>query len=351
MINLVTGNLLKDSVDALVNTVNTKGIMGKGIALQFKQAYPDMFKKYEFDCKHGDVRLGKVHIYDNGALADGPRWIINFPTKDHWKSKSKINDIEAGLIDLAKQIEILGIRSIAIPPLGCGLGGLRWSEVYSLIETYLGGIKDVDIHVYPPSGAPEAKSVVIKTKKPNMTKSTAALILLIEKYLSGQLSPFISLLEIHKLMYFLQNSGEDLKLNFEAKPYGPYAKNLRHIFIRVDGHYLEGYGDGYDGPQKPLNLKPGAIEEAEEFLQNNPSLIDRLEKVAHLIEGFEDPYGLELLSTVHWVINRELPSSADDSEEAMISSVQSWSDRKERIMKPIHLRKAHEHLKQNRMLH
>lgn len=351
MIKLMSGNLLEDNAEALVNTVNTKGIMGKGIALQFKQAYPDMYAKYEFDCKNEKISLGKIHIYDNGSLGGGPKWILNFPTKNHWKSKSKLEDIESGLDNLAEVIEELKISSIAIPPLGCGLGGLKWETVLPVIERKLSNIKSLTVHIYPPAGAPKASTITVNTKEPKITKSTAALILLIDRYIGGKLTPLISLLEVHKLMYFLQESGESLKLNFERKPYGPFAKNLRHMFIRMDGHLIEGYGDGYDAPKKLLKLKPGAVEKAENYLTEEPALIEKLENVAHLIEGFEDPYGLELLSTVHWVANQEVKGESLKTEDEVIAKVQAWSQRKKRIMKPAHLAKAHEHLKRQHMLH
>jgi len=346
MLNLKNGNLLKDDAEALVNTVNTKGVMGKGIALQFKQAYPAMYKLYEKDAKSGEITIGKIHVYDNGALADGPRWILNFPTKNHWRSKSKITDIEAGLQDLAEKVKTLNIKSIAMPPLGCGLGGLRWEDVLPLIEKHLGNLEGVETHIYPPSESPSAKSAIINTKKPKMTKSSASIILLIDKYLAGQLAPFITLLEIHKLTYFLQESGLDLKLKFEPKSYGPYAKNLRHVLIRMDGHYLEGYGDGYDKPSKPLNLKEGAIEEAEDFLKSDPQLLERLELIAYLIEGFEDPYGLELLSTVYWVKSKQHRVA----EEEIISSIHSWNNRKKNTMKVEHIIKANSHLEHRNLL-
>lgn len=120
-INLAKGNLLQSQVDALVNTVNTEGVMGKGIALQFKQAFPSMYKEYEAACKHGDIQLGKVHIHDLGGLVGGPRWIINFPTKGHWRAKSKIADIQRGLDDLVLNVKRLGIKSIAVPRWAAGL--------------------------------------------------------------------------------------------------------------------------------------------------------------------------------------------------------------------------------------
>ena len=129
MIELTAGNLLHAPVQALVNAVNTHGVMGKGIALQFKRAFPEMNDAYEAACKSGDVRLGRMHVVDLGGLAGGPRWIINFPTKRHWRQRSRMEDIDSGLIDLAATIHKEGILSIAIPPLGCGNGGLDWRQV------------------------------------------------------------------------------------------------------------------------------------------------------------------------------------------------------------------------------
>ena len=143
------GNLLQAPADALVNTVNTVGIMGKGIALQFKQAYPGNFRAYETACQLGDVRLGKMFTYETGLL-DGPRFVINFPTKGHWRSKSKLSDIEAGLADLREVIRERGIDSIAVPPMGCGNGGLAWGDVRPLIEAALGDLPGVHVMLYPP---------------------------------------------------------------------------------------------------------------------------------------------------------------------------------------------------------
>lgn len=133
MITEAHGNLLEADVDALVNTVNTVGIMGKGIALQFRQAYPEMFKDYSRAAKRREVALGTMHVWPTGLMT-GPRFIINFPTKGHWRSSSKFGDIDRGLDDLVRVVQEHGIRSIAIPPLGCGNGGLAWSDVEPLIR-------------------------------------------------------------------------------------------------------------------------------------------------------------------------------------------------------------------------
>ena len=343
MIELTKGNLLEAPAEALVNTVNTAGVMGKGIALQFKQAYPQMFRAYERACKAGEVKLGKVQMFDLGGLVGGPRWIINFPTKGHWRAGSRMADVEAGLQGLVATIKRLHIRSIAVPPLGCGNGGLDWNEVRPLIEAAFADLPGVRVLVFAPGGAPEASAMPNRTERPKMTMGQAALIALMDRYLKGLLDPFVSLLEIHKLMYFLQEAGQPLRLQYEAKDFGPYAKNLRQVLIRLEKHYTQGYGDGKDNPTKTIELLPGAVEEAETFLQRDEVIRQRMKRVAELIEGFEDPHGLELLSSVHWVMREN--AEARVSSEAAAAAVHKWNPRKRRVMKKEHLHKAWQRLK------
>src|SRR5215469_8998988 len=235
MIETTKGNLLKAPVQALVNTVNTVGVMGKGIALQFRQAFPEMYRAYEKACERGDVQLGRVQVFDLGGLAGGPRWIINFPTKGHWRADSRIADIEAGLVDLVAHVRKLHIHSIALPPLGCGNGGLNWSEVRPRIEDAFAALPDVRVLLYEPVGAPKSAVMPNRTARPKITLGQATLVGLMNRYLGGLLDPFVSLLEIHKLMYFLKAAGEDMpKLTFEKGVYGPYSPSLRHALIRME---------------------------------------------------------------------------------------------------------------------
>lgn len=342
MIETTKGNLLEAPVEALVNTVNTVGVMGKGIALQFKQAYPAMFRAYEKACKTGEVKLGEVYVFDMGGLVGGPRWIINFPTKGHWRASSRMSDIESGLLDLADTIKRLNIGSIAVPPLGCGHGGLAWADVGPLIESTLGRLADVRVLVFTPGATPQAAAMPNRTERPKMTAGQAALIALMDRYLKGLLDPFVSLLEIHKLMYFLQAAGQPLRLQYEAREFGPYAKNLRQVLIRLESHYTQGYGDGHDSPSKPIELMPGVAEEAQTFLQDDQVIRQRMDRVTDLIEGYEDSVGLELLSSVHWVMCHN--PEAMLSPEAAASAVQEWNARKRRTLKPEQLTRAWQHL-------
>jgi O-acetyl-ADP-ribose deacetylase (regulator of RNase III) len=342
MIKNTRGNLLAAPVEALVNTVNTKGIMGKGIALQFRQAFPQMFKDYEKACKDERVSLGKMDVHDLGGLVGGPRWIINFPTKGHWKTKSRMEDVESGLQDLIAKIRKLGIKSIAVPPLGCGNGGLPWSDVRPLIEEAFSQVPEVEVLLYAPVETPEAVAMPNRTERPAMTQGQAALISLIDRYLKGLLDPVVSLLEVHKLMYFLQASGQDLRLKFEPKQRGPFASNLRHVLIRMESHYTTGYGDGKDLPDTRIDLLPGAVESAQGMLGTGAEISTRMDRVANLIEGYEDPYGMELLSSMHWVMVNN--AGAKEEKATAIEGVLSWNAAKRKRLKPEHLDKAWERL-------
>ena len=326
MITNKTGNLLSEDAEALVNTVNCVGVMGRGIALQFKKQFPENFKTYEKACKQESVVPGIMFVHDTGNLTN-PKFIINFPTKRHWRGASRLEDIEAGLSDLVTVIKKYDIKSIALPPLGCGLGGLDWNVVRELIEDKLKDLADLEITVFEPKDVPDSGKTVKNRKVPNMTPGRAALVELVQRYLSGLLDPFITLLEVHKLMYFLQETGENLRLKYTKAAYGPYAENLRHVLNAVEGHLLAGYADGGDKPDKQLKLVPGAYEDASNFLTKHQQTKDNFEQVSSLVEGFESPFGMELLATVHWVASKEGASTV----EQVINSVYSWNERKKQF--------------------
>lgn len=324
MIEYKVGDVLSERAEALVNTVNCVGVMGRGVALQFKKAFPQNFKAYAKACQMGDVEPGQMFVYETDQL-DYPKYIINFPTKRHWRGKSRIADVESGLVALVDEIQVRGIRSIALPPLGSGLGGLDWAEVRERIDGALGKLSDdVRVVVFEPSGPPDAAVMARLTEVPAMTSGRAALVMLMHRYLGGFMDPFITLLEVHKLMYFLAEAGEPLNLRYSKAQYGPFAENMGHVLHAVEGHFLSGYLDGGDSPEKQLNIVPGAIAGATEFLENNPETNTRLFKVIELVDGFETPFGLELLSTVHWVITREGAKTVDEA----IQRTYGWNQRK-----------------------
>lgn len=323
MIEYTRGDILKCEAEALVNTVNCVGVMGRGIALQFKNLFPANFKAYAAACKRQEVQPGRMFVFDTGELTL-PRYIINFPTKRHWRGKSRMEDIESGLVDLVAVIREHSIRSIAIPPLGSGLGGLEWAQVRPRIEAALRELEDVQVMVFEPAGAPAADTMKHQREVPKMTPGRAALVELLNRYLRGLLDPFVTLLEAHKLMYFMQEAGQPLRLRYTQAPYGPYAENLRHVLREVEGHLISGYADGGDAPDKRLQLVPGAADDAEAFLAADADTRERFERVADLVEGFETPFGLELLATVHWVMTRQGAAGLDE----VIEKTYAWNERK-----------------------
>lgn len=325
MIEYKTGDLLREDVDALVNTVNCVGVMGRGIAAQFKKAWPDNFRAYARACKVGEVEPGRMFVFETAQLT-GPRFIINFPTKRHWRAKSRIEDIDSGLASLVEEIANRGITSIALPPLGAGLGGLRWDDVRQRMEAALARIEDVKVVIFEPQGAPRGAGTLHATP-PRMTPGRAALVGLIERYLAGLLDPFVSLLEVHKLMYFLQEAGEPLRLKFVKAQYGPYGENLRHVMHGIEGVFIRGYGDGGDDPTKPLELMPGADRQARSVLEASATTQEHFARVSRLVDGFESAFGLELLSTVHWVLAHEKPANDEDLGRL----VHAWGERKKRF--------------------
>jgi O-acetyl-ADP-ribose deacetylase (regulator of RNase III) len=334
MIEIKKGNLLQSDVEALVNTVNSIGYMGKGVALQFKQAFPENFTAYQQACRAKKVRPGKMFVFKTESMIN-PKFIINFPTKRHWRGNSRLEDIESGLYALIQEIKRLGIRSIALPPLGCGLGGLDWKVVRPMIEKAFSDLPEVRVLLFEPAGAPDAKAMPVRTERPKMTIARALFLKLMEQYLSQAYR--LTLLEIQKLAYFLQESGEPLRLKYESGLYGPYAENLNKVLERMEGHFIRGYGDSQKRDAE-IEIASEANKEADEFLVRKEESKRHLERVARLIEGFETPYGMELLSSAHWVaVHNDSPARDADSA---IEQVHRWNTRKEKMFKPSHIRVA-----------
>lgn len=332
------GNLLDADVDALVNTVNTVGVMGKGIALQFRRAYPQMYAAYERAAKADEIKLGHMHVWPTEALT-GPSYVINFPTKGHWRARSRLSDIERGLQDLVRVVRELRIRSLALPPLGCGNGGLDWRQVEPLIRATLESLDpEVQVVLYPPGQTPDAAAMRTGAKQPAMTPARAALIRILTRYSERALEA--SLVEVQKLLYFLQAAGEPLRLNYSKARYGPYADNLRQALSNLEGHYLIGFGDGSARvvDAEPIRVLPDADELAEQSLASHPETVERIARVLDLVEGFESAYGLELLASVHWIAH-ETPDAAVRLELAT-SLVREWTPRKGRMFTPEHIHVA-----------
>ena len=334
-----TGNILTSHSEAIINTVNTYGIMGKGIALAFKRSFPDNYKTYRKAFENGELSVGKMFVHKTDLLS--PKYIINFPTKKHWRNKSKMSYISSGLDDLIDVIETNNIESISIPPLGCGLGGLNWTEVKKLIVDKLGVLDKVDVTIYEPG----YQSAVKKTKSVSSLTPTRAMYLSILKQYE-MLGEGISTLVVQKLAYFLQLSGEDLKLNFEKANYGPYSLTLNRMLEAFSPNYLQYEGD-LNNPITTLKLQSSRFEETDlyvaEKLDNNQK--QRLESVINLIDGFETAFGLELLATVAWA-KRNCPEC---SKEEIIEDIHRWNERKADLMDSHMISVCYDRLEENPM--
>jgi O-acetyl-ADP-ribose deacetylase (regulator of RNase III) len=342
MITYKTGNLLNAPVEALVNTVNTVGVMGKGIALQFKKAFPEVFSAYREAVKQGEIVVGQVQVVPIRAL-QGPRYVINFPTKQHWRSPSQLAWIETGLVDLKKKLETLNIQSVALPPLGCGNGQLKWAEVKALIEKIMMD-STIDIQVYEPSET--IKEILKKedtAKNQKLTPARAMLLTMLYKYraLGEEASEFAA----EKLSYFLQRFGEtQLKLHFTEGYYGPYSGKVRHVLYALNGSYLRGFEQKQAKPFESLELVVDNRPLLDTYVNESlpPDQKNRLQKVMAFIEGFESPYGLELLATVDFAIQQ----TGSTNTTNVTKYVSSWSTRKAQTFSQQHIQMAIAHLSQ-----
>lgn len=340
MITYKTGNILDAKVSALINTVNTVGVMGKGIALQFKNAFPQNFSAYSEAVKRKEIRTGEVQIVPVSSLND-VQYIINFPTKNHWRYPSKLEWITEGLRDLRKKIIEKHIESVAIPPLGCGNGGLEWSIVKAEIEKALHDLP-VEIQVYEPSIA--IKELLSKEEKPaaaRLTPVRAMLLLLLYRYRA--MGEHASEFAAEKLSYFLLRAGEtQLKLEFTKGYYGPYSGKVRHVLYALNGYYLKGFEQKDAKPFEPLEIVVERSDEVKQYIETELNVRQKshLDKVLKLIKGFESPYGLELLATVDFLINE----TGSRDPKILSEAIGQWSARKGEMFPVSHICLAAEHL-------
>lgn len=337
MIRELRGNLLADDADAVVNTVNTVGVMGKGIALQFKRAFPEMFRDYERAAQAGELKIGQMHVWETGSLT-GPRVIINFPTKRHWRARSRISDIDAGLVDLVRVVQDLGIHSIALPPLGCGNGGLDWADVAPRIFAAFDPVLDsIEVRLYVPAGAPPARDMVNRSAPPALTPMRAALLSLMLAYREIAWE-WPGLIETQKLAYFLQEAGEPLRLEFSKGHYGPYADGLRKTLRDMEGHYITGFGDGAASPFDAERLEVTApVEESlQRAVDQAPDTAARTAHVMDVVSGFESTYDLELLASVHWAVTREDARTPEQASRV----IREWTRRKAGLFDEPHVASA-----------
>ena len=349
MITFKTGNIVSAEAEALVNTVNTVGVMGKGIALQFKKHFPENYKAYRKAVEDGKVHTGQVFVVKlNNTKTTGVRYIFNFPTKAHWRHPSKMQWIREGLADLRAKVLEYNISSIAIPPLGAGQGGLKWDEVKKEIEKELSDL-NIEVLLFEPSKKIReiVKEEPNRDRKPNLTQTRAQLLHLLYQYRA--LDEYACEFAAEKLSYFLQRFGdEQLRLNFQKGYYGPYSGNVRHVLGHLNGYFLRGYEQKDRGPFEPLELNIKAKPEVDQFLEEKlpAKEKERLARVEQFIQGFETPLGLELLSSVDYIIREQGKIDFETIKEKL----SGWTARKKALFKDHHLKIVIDHLKQHKEL-
>jgi O-acetyl-ADP-ribose deacetylase (regulator of RNase III)/uncharacterized protein YwgA len=340
MIEFIKEDILKIEAEAIVNSVNLKGVMGKGLALAMKNAYPQNYKLYKEACEKEVIKIGKIFVTEPGEFF--PKYIVNFPTKNHWRFPSKYEYIEAGLVDLKNWIKENDIKSVAIPPLGSGNGKLNWVKVKEIILDSLRDIRDsVKIIIVEPSAAFESFDVKKPSSKSHLTPARAMLIYLMRKY---QIMGYeINFLVAQKLAYFLQHFGEELKLKYEKGYYGPYAYNLMPVLNLLNNNYIKFSKNNDNKPATTIRLITDKVNQVEEFINTNLTneQKERLNKALEFIKGFETPFGLELLGTLDFIFREKDKTLSTDE---IIPELKNWTDRKEKLFKPQYISAAKKRL-------
>jgi len=322
MIQYITGNLLESKAQALVNTVNTVGVMGKGIALQFKNNYPNNYKNYVKICKEKSLQIGQLLVFEEENLMSGKKIIVNFPTKTDWRKPSELQYIELGLNELTKFINNSKIKSIAIPPLGAGNGGLNWLNVKQLIEQYLNDL-NCEIFVYQPN---YEVAEVLKNEKVKLTIARAMLLAVLYDLVKN--GEFVSEFAAEKICYFLQRFGAKQYFNLEYKQYfyGPYSGKIKHVLYYLNGSYIMGYSTKDKKPFEELDLLMDTEPEVLNYLNEN-NLLEIVEKTKHFLNGFYSSFGLELLSTIDFISHEKQTIDFNQIKQHL----ENWSNRKKTL--------------------
>lgn len=338
MIHYLTGNIFDSEATALVNTVNLVGVMGKGIALQFKNQFPLNFKRYQDACKNQEIGIGQLFVTKESSIL-GEKIIINFPTKIHWRTSSEYSYIEEGLADLKRVIKEYQITSIALPPLGAGNGGLNWEKVKQLINKELSNL-DITIYVYEPNSYIKEH---LKSERAKLTDARALLLYVL--YDLVRHGEYVSEFSSEKVCYFLQKFGaQDLfRLTYKPKYYGPYSGKVRYVLKYLNGSYIMGYSDMDKKPFESISIIPDYQNEIEEYISQNSRLSEIAQKTTNFLNGFYSDFGLELLSSVDFI----LTGNPTESVEQVYSQLCHWNQRKNNLFADIrYVKIAYNHLKE-----
>ncbi|KGK16809.1 type II toxin-antitoxin system antitoxin DNA ADP-ribosyl glycohydrolase DarG [Vibrio navarrensis] len=314
MISYEKGDLFNDSAEALVNAVNTVGVMGKGLAYQFKEKYPENFNKYRAACKRGELSVGRIFLVELNQ-GERPRYILNFPTKAHWKGKSKIEYITEGVADLVRLVKELGISSVAVPALGSGLGGLPWSQVQKVLCAAFEQAPEVKWNVYAPNDAPPECTPM------KLTVGRSILLLALDAYLKSSRKDKLSELEAQGLVYLLNVKGALAAIHYDTFINIPFSSVLHDSLKKMDGHclYLSGINKGPEATY--ISLDKSYLVEAKELINKKSVSLSSIRDVKELISGYQSNEGMSIISTALWVAEQSLVQDGDMNRDKMIKLV------------------------------
>jgi uncharacterized protein YwgA/O-acetyl-ADP-ribose deacetylase (regulator of RNase III) len=336
MIRPLVGNIFASEAQTLVNTVNCVGIMGKGLALEFKKLFPDMYEDYVVRCKAKEVRLGEPYLYRRLL----PPWILNFPTKDHWRSVSRLSDIVAGLEYLEKHYHEWEITSLAVPALGCSNGQLEWRVVGPTLYRYLSRL-DIPVELYAPYGTPQEEietSFLAQTSVATITngsqeekrKMNPAYVCLVEILARIEREPYhwpIGRIIFQKIAYFATELGLPTGLHFVRGSYGPFSSDVRPLVTRlVNNGLIQEVQRGNMFAIQPGPTYRDAVQAFRHELAQWESVIHRITDLFLRMQTQE----AEIAATVHFtaqLLNRE--SQPPITERAVFEGVKHWKQRRQ----------------------
>ena len=331
MIKVIVGDIFKSKAQTLVNTVNTVGIMGKGIALGFKQRFPDMYEDYRKHCEKNEVKLGKPYLYRRAE----PPWILNFPTKEHWRSVSQIEDIVEGLKYLAHYYKRWGITSLAVPPLGCGEGQLEWRVVGRTLYRHLKNL-DIFVELYAPFGTPPDQMQMAFLEESTTQQDVEApkriepgWVALVDVLARIEKEPYhrpIGRTTFQKIAYFATESGIITKLNYERGSYGPYASHLKRVItILVNNGLIK---EEHRGRMFTVKVGPTFWDARAEYERDVNRWEEPIERLADLFMRMTTDRA-EIAATVHFVAKSfSAPDKAKPTETDILIEVMSWKQKR-----------------------
>ncbi|MBM4250149.1 MAG: Appr-1-p processing protein [Euryarchaeota archaeon] len=334
MVEILIGDIFKSKAQTLVNTVNTVGVMGKGIALEFKNRYPKMFDDYKKRCDQKQVKLGKPYLY---KTVDGP-WVLNFPTKDHWRSISRLSDITEGLQYLERNYRGWGIQSLAVPPLGCGNGELDWRVVGPVLYRYL-GLLDIPVELYAPYGTPDRELTPEFLKeqatgparnqaiyKETINPAWVVLVEILDRIDKEAYHWPVGRTIFQKIAFVATMEGIPTDLEFSKGTYGPYSETLRELQVRLVNNGL--VTETRKGNMISIRAGQTYPDARKEYIEEIRKWEEHIEKIVDLFNRVSTAKA-EILSTILFSAKRLEERNGHFTEMELLEAVMEWKHQKQ----------------------